>query len=223
MYNQYPAQRNIPVTNKRLNVISVYGEGKVSVLPDTAEVTLGVSTEEMEVTDAQNNNAMVITKVKEGLSKIGVQEEQIQTVDYSIFPQYDFVDGKQVFRGYKVQHLLRVSIKNIENSGLVIDTAVNNGANIISGIQFTSSDTERFQHQALSLAVINAYQKADTIARTLGVHLAKEPLLVAETSQQPNNPVPFQASALVKSSTSTPIEPGTLEITKFVTAEFTFS
>ncbi|TCJ03285.1 SIMPL domain-containing protein [Cytobacillus praedii] len=219
----YPTYRNNYVPNKRMNVVRVTGEGIVTVQPNMAKVTLGASTEAMDVTQAQNNNSIIIARIKEALKKLGVPEQQIQTVDYSIFPQYDYKDGEQIFRGYKVQHLLLVTIEHIENTGIVIDTAVSNGANIVSGIQFTARDADQFVQQALSLAVVNSLQKAEAIAGTLGVKLIKTPIQVIENTHQQGAPIPFQATAFAKSEAATPIQPGTIEFKSTISAEYIYS
>ncbi|MBS4191241.1 SIMPL domain-containing protein [Bacillus sp. FJAT-49705] len=222
MYYQQPSNRNTQTIGSKRNIIRVTGEGKVYAKPDKAEITLGASTEDKQLEVAQKNNAMIISKIKKGLNQLGIQDEQIKTVNYSIFPQYDYVEGKQIFRGYKVEHLLQISINDIENAGLVVDTAVKNGANVVSRIRFSVGDSIQYEQQALSIAVINAYQKADTIARTLGVQLNKVPILVAEIGRQRGEPIPFQMTALVKSEAATPIQPGTLEMRSQVSAEFEF-
>lgn len=219
----YPTYRNNYVSNKRMNVIRVFGEGRVSVQPNMSKVTLGASTEAMDVTQAQNNNSKIIARIKEALKKLGVPEQQIQTVDYSIFPQYDYKDGEQIFRGYKVQHLLLVTIEHLENTGIVIDTAVNNGANIVSGIQFTTKDADQFVQQALSLAVVNSFQKAEAIAGTLGVKLIKTPIQIIENTHQQGTPIPFQTTAFTKNEAATPIQPGTIEFKSYITAEYIYS
>lgn len=219
----YPAYRDQYVSDRKVNLIRVMGEGRVSVQPNMAEVTLGASTEAMDLTEAQNSNSQIISQIKDAIRKLGVPEQQIQTVDYSIFPQYDFTEGKQIFRGYKVQHLLLISIDQIENTGMVIDTAVNNGANTVSGIQFTAKNSERYVQQALSLAIINAYQKAETIAGTINVKLLKTPIQIIENTRQQGEPIPFQTTAFLKSESATPIQPGTIEFKSYITAEYIYS
>ncbi len=206
-----------------MNVIRVTGEGIVTVQPNIAQVTLGASTEAMDVTQAQNNNSIIIASIKVALKELGVPEQLIQTVDYSISPQYDYKEGEQIFRGYKVQHLLRVTIEHIENTGRVIDTAVSNGANIVSEIQFITKDTDQLVQQTLSLAVINSFQKAEAIAGTLGVNLIKTPIQVIENTNLQDGPLPFQATAFAKSEAATPIQPGTIEFKSYITAEYLYS
>lgn len=220
--NYYQPSRNIPTGKCRENVIRVTGEGKVSIQPNRAEVTLGVTTEDKELQKAQQDNANIINNVKSGLNALGIPDESIRTINYSVYPQYDFLEGKKIFRGYRVEHLLQITIDNIDQVGLVVDTAVRNGANIVSGITFTISDIHQYELHALSLAVVHAYQKAEAIARTIRAQLINTPIFIVENSRQQRGPIPLQATTFLKSEATTPIQPGLMEITVEVTAEFIF-
>ncbi|MEK3889348.1 SIMPL domain-containing protein [Bacillus sp. FSL K6-3431] len=208
--------------NSKPNVIRVTGEGIVSIQPNKADVTLGASTEDQSLSQAQESNAITISNIKKALNQIGITNEQIQTVNYSIFPQYDYNDGKQIFRNYKVEHMLHITVEHIENTGLVVDTAVSNGANTILGISFDTSDYNQYYQQALSLAIINAGQKAETIANTIRVILTKAPISVVENVQDQEGPIPFHTTAFAKSEAATPIQPGIIEIISSITAEFVY-
>ena len=226
MYYYQPFVRNSVQTGSQSrsnrNILRVSGEGKLAVQPDQANIKLGVLTEDNELMKAQEQNAAAISNVKKALNAIGITDQQIQTSDFTIFPQYDFVDGKQIFRGYRVEHILGITVDEIENTGLVVDTAVNNGANTIRGIHFEAENQSELYQQALSLAVMDAYKKAETIASALRVQLISTPLSVAEGTLGMEQPVSFQSSTFVKSAVSTPIQPGTIDIVSQITAEFTY-
>jgi uncharacterized protein len=226
MYYYQPFVRNSVQTGSHSrsnrNILRVSGEGKLAVQPDQANIKLGVLTEDKELLKAQEQNAAAISSVKKALNAIGITDQQIKTSDFTIFPQYDFVDGKQIFRGYRVEHILGITVDEIENTGLVVDTAVNNGANTIRGIHFEAENQSELYRQALSLAVMDAYKKAETIASALRVQLISTPLSVAEGTLGMEQPVSFQSSTFVKSAVSTPIQPGTIDIESQITAEFTY-
>ncbi|MGD6841386.1 SIMPL domain-containing protein [Bacillus infantis] len=211
-----------PVQKQGRNTIRVAGKGTVEAKPNKAETIFGVSAESSSLAEAQAEAAHTIAGIKAGLIRIGIPEENIQTKDYSVFPQYDFQDGKQIFRGYKAEHLLRVIVSPVEAAGRVLDTAAENGANIISSVRLLADDG-KWQKQALSLAVIDAYEKASVIAKTLNVQLVKTPVSVTEGNIAPGQPIPWEAGQFVKSAAAgTSIEPGTTEITAYVTAEFVY-
>ncbi|MBY0122429.1 SIMPL domain-containing protein [Bacillus sp. S/N-304-OC-R1] len=221
MYVQQPAYRNTALKNKR-NIIRVSGLGKVVIQPDTAEITLGASTEDAVLEAAQKKNTQIIEGIILNLREIGIPNEQIQTKNYSIFPHYDYIEGKQIFRGYKVEHLLLISVNPIEKAGLAVDTAVKNGANIVSSLVFSAEHAAHYEKQALSLAVIDAYKKADVIAKTLRVQLFQTPIMINEIVRNHGDPIPMQNSLFLKSASITPIQSGTMEIIGQVEAEFEY-
>ncbi|MBD2869253.1 SIMPL domain-containing protein [Paenibacillus arenilitoris] len=189
--------------------IEVVGDGTVDAAPDRAVVVLGAITEGTSLQEVQNENAEAVTAIIDALLALGIPRENIQTKDFRIETQYDYVDGRQVFRGYQVTHMLQVTIEDVDDTGRVIDTAVSSGANSVTSIQFTTAQPEAYVNQALSLAVRDAHQKALTIAGTLGVALAAVPSGVQQISRVQEPPVPFQSAMLMKSA-ATPIEPGQL-------------
>ncbi|MNZ84971.1 26 kDa periplasmic immunogenic protein precursor [compost metagenome] len=146
----------------------------------------------------------------EALEHSGVAHENIKTTQFLIEPQYDFIDGKQVFRGYRVTHLLQVTLNNVTGAGQLIDTAVANGANMVTSIEFNSSEAAKARQEALVAAVRDAEAKATTIARALGVSLSAIPCKVEEAAQPGVEPVFFKTAAMPQESTTSPIEPGQL-------------
>lgn len=224
-HNQ-PSYRTVPPTVvngiPKQNEIRVTGEGTISVQPDQADITIGVITENIELKVAQSENTQITSNVIQSLTNIGISNENIKTVDYSIYPLYDYIDGKQTFKGYKVEHRLNVTVNDISKVGLVVDTAVDSGANSISNISFSVTNPNIPYQQALALALNHATQKAMTIANTYQVQLRQPPILITEGIQTQLVPVPYTDSPAVKGVATTPIEPGQLEIKANVTVVYAF-
>lgn len=109
---------------KSKNKLKVFGRGVVSVKPDAAEVNNWIKTENNQLEIAQEENANITQQVLNSIIELGVLPKYIQTQNYNIRSNYDFIDGKQVFRAYEVNNNLKVLIKNIELAGEIIDTAV---------------------------------------------------------------------------------------------------
>ena len=127
MYNLNVGERN--KQQNRKNIIKVNGDGEIAVQPDTATVNLGVVTESKELMEAQQQNSIIANKVINSLIALGIDKNQIQTIEYRIEPNYDYSSGEQIFRGYKITHILQVKIDDLSIIGKVVDTAVENGAN----------------------------------------------------------------------------------------------
>lgn len=202
------------------HALKVSGSETLQAAPDQAAITLGVITEDEDPRKAQQANSQSIARVIAGLKSIGISEDQLKTSEYRIDPQYDYVGGKELFKNYKVHYIIQVQTTEIEAIGIIIDTAVSNGANSISSIRFSLSTPEVYYNQALSLALKNAYEKALSMARTIGVTLNPIPTLVEEMSET-TPPVLFQTSSYTKAAT-TPIQPGELNITATVRVEYTY-
>ncbi|WP_052339679.1 SIMPL domain-containing protein [Gorillibacterium massiliense] len=204
-------------------IIEVTGEGILSASPNRAIIVLGVITENPSLSAAQRENATATTNVINALQRLNIPKNHIQTVSYQIETQYDFKDGTSVFKGYKVTHLLQITLDRVELTGQVVDTAVQNGANFVSSIQFSVANPELIYNQALSAAVQNAESKAGAIARTLGVTLVRMPLKVTEETQNVGPPIPFKAALMAEGAAApTPIQPGQLEIRATVRAQYTY-
>ncbi|MEW9049686.1 MAG: SIMPL domain-containing protein [Neobacillus sp.] len=220
MYHYYPIDRQ--VRKQKSNRLKVSGEGEVAVPPDLVSVHLGVITESKELISAQQQNAAIAEKVINTLVSLGVDKQQIQTFDYRIDSEYDFDQGKQTFRGYKISHIFQVKLKDLSLIGKVVDSAVQNGVNYVSNIVFTSSKNELYYQQALAAAIQNAIVKANTITNTLKVTLIPTPIHLEENSVSPIRPFDSVQVSYAKGITPTQIEPGQLVIKASITAEFTY-
>ncbi|MBD0382158.1 SIMPL domain-containing protein [Paenibacillus sedimenti] len=216
----YPGPMYPSPFNQNRHIIEVTGEGTVSAAPDKSTIVLGAVTEDVSLSKAQAENAKILSNIIDALVKLTIPKEHIQTVTYRIDIRFDYEEGKQILKGYQVTHLLQVTIDKIELTGLVVDTAVSQGANSISNIQFISAHPETHYNHALTLAIKNAENKAFTIAKTLGVTLIHNPLQIQEESHAPE-PIPYQTGVYVKSA-ATPIEPGELKISAALKAKYSY-
>ncbi|PKG24221.1 SIMPL domain-containing protein [Niallia nealsonii] len=216
----YPFIRDANQAKKRSMI--VYGSSRVTLEPNIVNIQLGVINEDTELTKAQQKNASLIQQITQALIDQGISKEHIQTADYSIYPQYDYVDNIQQFRGYQVTHLLSITIEDISKTGSVIDTAVKNGANSVSNIHFSIKNKDIHYNTALKMALNNAIEKAKTIASDLKVHLDSVPAKILEQLTDHSPPIPYKALANsnVIAGTSTSIEAGQLQLEAKVEAKF---
>jgi uncharacterized protein len=208
---------------EKANRILVTGEGIIEARPDTATVILGVSNEVKDLVEGQQQNASMVSTIIHELLKISILPENIQTSDYRIEPVYDYKEGVQTFRGYKITHLLQVRISNLEKIGIVVDTAVKNGANYVSDIRFSASKREGLYKQALTMAVNDAYEKASTISFALKVTLDPTPVSLVEETREARPFTEYKAPMVLGISTTTPIQPGQLFVEARVRAEYRYS
>lgn len=201
--------------------ITVTGTGDIDVQPDHAQIQIEVRTEGINVSTAQQENAVIMNRVIDSLIALNIPREAIQTTAYAIFPNYDFIEGRQVLRGYEVQNAITVKLKNISQVGTVIDTAVRNGANQVSAVQFKIVNEDAYYRQALQFAMIDAMAKAKSIAETMHVTLHALPVEIIEESNTAL-PVPYRSLQLSNQQYVTPVEPGMITVSATVRVKFRF-
>lgn len=200
-------------------VMTVRGEASITVQPDMATIQLEVVTKDEQVSKAKEENAQIMSQVINALLELGISKENIQTSFYTIQPIYDYKDGEQVFRGYEVRNSVTVKIQDINQAGQVIDIAVKNGVNQVSGIEFTVQHSEAYYRRALSQSLNDALFKAHTLAETMKVSYDQIPVKITELSDQP--PAVYKTYAL-EVSTTTPIEPGQIIINASIEGQFNY-
>lgn len=173
----------VPTTNHKVlaaedktaaRTINVNGDGEVSVTPDIAYVTLGVTTEKSSVDEAQKSNSSTMNSVIAAIKKAGVASEDIKTSNYSISPKYSYDNktGKSTIVGYTVTSTLNATVRKINSVGSIIDTAISNGANNSNGVTFGVSDYGKYYNMALTNAISNAKAKAQIAASCIDVKLS---------------------------------------------------
>jgi uncharacterized protein YggE len=197
----------------RKGFIKVTGVGEVKAIPDTALVNLGIVTENTILESARRENAVRTNAVINALGSMGIDKKNISTGAFSIDPLYDFIDGKQTFRGYRVSNILTVTIEDIARAGEVIDKATFAGVNRIDNISFTLSDVSFYYDKALTLAIENALHKGSEIGNVLNVEVDDVPYKIIEKSDGASI---YSDSVAKLSAPSTPVLPGQIEITSTI-------
>ena len=209
----------INMTDYKMNI---NGKGSVMIKPDIAVVSLGVTTENKDLKTAQTENAIKSTALYNTLINKNVLEKDIMTESYTITPEYDYVEGKQIFRGYRVTNTLKVTIRDLSKVGEIIDDAVASGANTVNSIRFTASNSEFYYREALNIAIDDAIKKAESIERNLNIIVNKVPFSIVEQSLG-YAPVYERPLYNAPVSITTPISGGEIEVSASVNVIFTYS
>jgi hypothetical protein len=201
----------------RVPTITVSGEALISVEPDQAEIDIGVVAEAKTAAQAAKDNAAKLAAVIAEVKKIIKPGEQTKTIGYSVTPTYRYPkDGKPEIVGYTATNIVQVKMASIADVGRLIDAATSVGANRIQRLVFTLKDQDAAQRDALRNATVKAKQKAEDVAKALGVKLVRV-MSVAENerSVQPLARADFVGTA--QRQAPTPIESGSVEVRSSVT------
>lgn len=160
--------RNFPA-----NSISVSGEGKVFIKPDIALINIGVTKKNIDFVVAQKDATQVVNKTINFLKSKEIEEKDIKTTSYTIYPQYDYIKGEQKFRGYEVSQNLEITIHNLDSVGEILSGVTQSGANTIGSLRFEVDDIKKAKEEARNEAIMEAKAKAKMLSNQLGVRLKK--------------------------------------------------
>ncbi len=203
-------------------MITVEAQGKVTVKPDLAVTTMGMVAEAKTVVEAQKKNTEVMNKLIASLKNLGVEEKDIQTANYNVYPQYDYTDGKSVLKGYQVSQNVTIKIRDLAKADQILGLAGEVGANTVSSLQFTFDDEEVYKVQARDLALKKIVEKAQVLANQLGVLFGKVVSYNEYTGDSGYYPMKYASSiGMGGAAESAPaIQPGSNEVVMNVNVTF---
>jgi hypothetical protein len=195
--------------------ISVSGEGRVAAPPDMAVLGVGASAKEDTVAAANSAVQAAMDRLLSSLAADGVAENDIQTVQFTISPEYDYQFSEPRLTGYRVTHMLQVKVRDIDRVGEVVDDAVEAAGDLVQvgGISLTIDDNTALARQARELAMADAKAKADELARLADVELGT-PVSISESSYTPTPSVYYDRAVggEMAAPAATSISTGELEV-----------
>jgi len=160
--------------HQNMQSISVQGEATIFAEPNLAELSLGVQTgrkqtAQIAMQELQEHMRGVLVAVK----ALDVKDKDIRTESLWLNPAYDWVEGKQIPRGFEAGQSVTVRLRELSKVGTVLSRAAEAGANQSGGVQFRIEDYQTLRMQAREKAIARAKQEANELAEQLGVELGE--------------------------------------------------
>ncbi len=200
--------------------LNVSGEGKAYAKPDIATISFGVHTQAAKSQDAVNQNNQLMDKIIKAIKDQGVEDKDIQTTSYNLYPLYDYTQYGSVFKGYSLDQQVQIKIRNFDKINDILDKAAASGANTIGNLQFTVDDMEKVKSEAREKAITQAKAKAESIASSSGLNIVR---LTNVSENYSPSPVPMYGMGgmgAVKESVAPSIQTGQLEVDLSVTLTY---
>jgi len=222
----------------------VTGDGKVAIKPDIAVVRLGVQASGKTVEEAQDKMNTVINKVTAEVKALGVDEKDIETENYNIYPNYDEIrplpaqvsssssseekiaiaempqPADQRISSYSGNTNLVIKVRKLDAANKILDVGVKNGANQVGGVTFDLSDKTKAQNEARVKAVADAKKKAQEASKIAGFKLGK----LINYSESFNDNIyarnGLSLASAPKEDVETNLEPGSQDIVVNVTLSY---
>ena len=207
---------------KQIPQISVSGEGKISVIPDEAIISVAVEQTGKEAAEVKKKNDEIVDKVLKLIKKSGIPVSDYQTQQVNLYKNYDYIEKKHNF---VANQTLSIHLKDLSKYNQLMMDILDSGINSIQGVAFKSSKIKEFERQARKNAIEDAKQKASDFVSVLPGQKVGKALQISDQSFT-NYPRPVFAemkSMAISDAVETPRETlavGEIEITATVTVIF---
>jgi uncharacterized protein YggE len=195
--------------------ITVQGTAAVAAVPDRAELSFGVESQGHTAKAALAANAAEMRRVLAAVKAAGGVDLKTQSV--SLSPRYD---EQNVVQAFVATNTVSATVRELAKAGALIDAAVNAGANQVYGPSLSRGDQSGLYRNALKAAVADARASAQALASAANLSLGRITAIV-EGGGAPQ-PLPFAAEKAMDAG-STPIEPGTQQVSAVVSVTFSVS
>lgn len=209
-----PPESSGIILSQQSTGIWVAGEGKVSVVPDVAILSLGIEAQEETVAEAQQQAAEAMEAVMAVLDDHGIAKKDIKTQYFSIYPVRRWENNKEILIGYRVTNMVSVKIRKMDDTGVIIDAVAEAGGDYtrINTISFTVDNPSDYYEEAREKAMADAEAKAKQLADLAGVDLGKPTYISGGGGYIPVPRDYYLKAEGVSAEPTTPISPGETEV-----------
>jgi uncharacterized protein len=163
------------IVTTQSDLFTADGTGEVAATADNATFTVGVTQNASTAEQATNQMNQTSNEIIAQLKGLGIQEADIKTTGYNVYPNQDFRNGTNNITGYTASQNLEVKAESIDLANKALAAATESGANTVSGVNFTLDDegTKKLEQEALKKAVADAKKNAAEIAGAAGIKLGR--------------------------------------------------
>ncbi|UPT63534.1 MAG: SIMPL domain-containing protein [Hyphomonadaceae bacterium JAD_PAG50586_4] len=159
---------------QRATLLTVHASATTRAAPDLAIVTIGVLARGANAQAAQQAQATRMADVMSAARAAGVPEADVQTIGYSIEPQYVYPrNASPRITGYVSRNIVSIRVPDVNAVSALIDATVAEGANELHGIQFTYRDEEASREAARAQALATAQARANAYAEAAGMRVVR--------------------------------------------------
>jgi uncharacterized protein YggE len=203
-----------------IRTLNVNGLGTTYLTPDIAYIYIGVHNEGATASETVTANKTQTAAVLSALKKAGVEDKDLRTTNFSIYPSQQY-DANGVVTGtiYIVDNTVYVTVRNLDGLGALLDDTISAGANSINSIQFDVADKTAAVKEARAKGVQDAQTQAKELAAAAGITLGD----IQNISYYDNSPVPMMADGKGGGSATNAavaIQPGQLTISVSVSITY---
>jgi uncharacterized protein YggE len=165
------ANANSSLPNNRH--IAVEGAAQLTAIPDLAIISFDVRSTNATSLEAKQNIDERVNNFLAGLKDFGLDESDVSASSISTSQHYTFDEGQEKIEGFDASRSLEVTLKDIKKLSSFVDFALKLKIDELNRIKLSSSKASELKKQANELAIINAKEKGNNLAKAFGASLGK--------------------------------------------------
>lgn len=197
-----------------LRTISVSGMAERKIVPNEAHLRVNLNSVDMKMAAAKAAHDVKLKKLLSITKEADIDERKVRTESSTIQPLYDYVNdpktgqGTRVFKGYRVQTQLDVTVADTAKLGDLMEQITNagfeDGANTEWGdllsLNYQIADPDKQRDELLAEAIGNAKAKAARMADAAGTSLGRVYQINEGNAPSFQPPVPMPMVMMAKAA-----------------------
>ncbi len=154
--------------------VSAQGSSALKVSPDKVSVNVYIEAKNKTAQTAKEMHDKILDEVILQLLRAGIEKKNIKTLNFNIYPEYDWQEGKNELKGYIARQDIIIETNDFDLVANIVDASISAGA-LVSYINFELSEEKQNEYKAKALeeASKDAKKKASATAKGLGKNIGK--------------------------------------------------
>lgn len=189
-------------TNKPNAQINVVGTSEMKIVPNYAVLTIGVDTKNDKAEVAKSENDAIMAKMLKTIKKFKIEDKHYQTQRVNLFKNRDYEKKKDY---YQANQTVKIQLHDLDKYETLVAALMADGANAIQGVEYKSTETEKYQAELRGKAALDAKKKAEDFAKALGQNVGKAIVISDNSSSNFNPPIyAMKANSMALAADSMP-------------------
>lgn len=156
--------------------LTVLGQAKMKVIPDVTTINIALTSVHPEYSQSIQNLENKVSELKSFLKKQGIGEKYIDSENFQVDKQYDFVNGERKYMGYNAKLWIQLKFENDNALANKIINAIgesNTESEISIGYEISLAKQDSVNTELIKSAIEDAKKKAALIAASTGQELVR--------------------------------------------------
>lgn len=156
------------------SLIRIQANAAVQARPDRVLISFGIREDRKEYNGCLDGLATRVHHLRAAVMEAGLRPDDLMTTQFQVEPRYDYVDGRQVFRGFEARQDIQIRFSwDKERLSLMLGLLSRSESRAEFSVHFEVTEEEPMVKEALALAFRQALGRATVLAQASGRELGE--------------------------------------------------